>query len=105
MSTDAGVQSWNSRLLPLINGQFAEQTITFAGRTWTLDDYSYAGYFLGTKSLGSVPCNLADVMGPGDITQLVQAAVEAVGKAGGGIVRIPAGSFTSRSAGIAAHSP
>jgi len=85
--------AWNSRLLPFTDGQFAAATIDFAGRTWTLDDYSYAGYFLGTRSLGSVPCNPVAVTGSGDMTQAVQAAVDDVGRAGGGIVRIPAGTF------------
>ena len=56
IATAAIAQSWNSRLLPNVNGTFTPQTVNFAGRNWTLDDFSYAGYFLGVKSLGSVPC-------------------------------------------------
>src|SRR5260370_12757879 len=87
-------QYWNSRLFPNVNGKYTEQEVSFAGRSWALEDFSYAGYYLGTKSLGSVPCNVVQVTATGDITQAVQAAVDSVGKAGGGIVRIPAGSYT-----------
>ena len=91
-------QSWNSRLFPNANGAFTPQTVNFAGRNWTLDDFSYAGYFLGAKSLGSVPCNVVNVSATGDITAAVQAAINTAGAAGGGIVRIPAGTFTMSSA-------
>lgn len=94
MAAGAGAQSWNSLLLPLSGGKYTPQTVGFAGRAWWLDDYSYAGYFLGTKSLGSVVCNIVDVTGSGDITQALQTAVDHVGNAGGGIVRIPAGTFS-----------
>jgi hypothetical protein len=93
VASDKEVPPWNSRLLPLIDGQYTAATIQFSGRTWTLDDYSYVGYFLGTRSLGSVVCNPIDVSASGDITQALQAAVNAVWQAGGGIVRIPAGTF------------
>ena len=87
-------QSWNSQLLPNVGGKYTAQAVNFAGRTWSLDDFSYAGYYLGTKSLGSVPCNVVNISATGDITQAVQAAVNTVGQAGGGSVRIPAGTFT-----------
>src|ERR1700680_4209171 len=87
-------ESWNSQLLPNISGKYTAQTVSFAGRTWTLDDFSYVGYYLGTKSPGSVPCNVVNVTATGDITQAVQAAIDTVGKAGGGSVRIPAGTFS-----------
>jgi uncharacterized protein (TIGR03437 family) len=89
--TSAG--TWNSRLLPNVSGSFRPQTVNFAARDWTLDDFSYAGYFLGAKSLGSVPCNVANVTATGDITAAVQAAINSVGQSGGGSVRIPAGTF------------
>jgi uncharacterized protein (TIGR03437 family) len=97
IASAAIAQSWNSRLLPNVNGTFTPQTVNFAGRNWTLDDFSYAGYYLGTKSLGSVPCNVVNVTATGDITTAVQAAINTVGAAGGGIVRIPAGTFTMSS--------
>lgn len=90
-------QSWNSRLLPNVNGTYTPQTVNFAGRNWTLDDFSYAGYFLGAKSPGSVPCNVVNVTATGDITAAVQAAINTAGAAGGGIVRIPAGTFVMSS--------
>ncbi|HYW48895.1 MAG TPA: hypothetical protein VE959_38885 [Bryobacteraceae bacterium] len=87
-------QSWTSQLFPRVNGKYSTQAVTFAGRQWALDDYSFAGYYLGARSPGSVPCNVKTVTAVGDITSALQAAIDAVGKAGGGIVRIPAGSFT-----------
>src|SRR5580698_8933141 len=90
--------TWNSRLLPNVNGSFTPQAVNFAARNWNLDDFSYAGYYLGTKSLGSVPCNVVNVTATGDITSAVQAAINTAGAAGGGIVRIPAGTFTMSSA-------
>jgi uncharacterized protein (TIGR03437 family) len=95
-------QSWNSRLLPNVNGTYTPQTVNFAGRNWALDDFSYAGYFLGAKSLGSVPCNVVNVTATGDITAAVQAAINTAGAASGGIVRIPAGTFTM-SSGVAVN--
>jgi uncharacterized protein (TIGR03437 family) len=89
--------TWNSRLLPNVNGSFTPQTVNFAARNWNLDDFSYAGYYLGAKSPGSVPCNVANVTATGDITAAVQAAINSVGQAGGGIVKIPAGAFVMSS--------
>jgi hypothetical protein len=66
-------QTWNSRLLPNVGGTFTPQTVAFAGRNWLLDGFSHAGYFLGSKSLGSVPCNVVN------ITAAVQAVIDSVG--------------------------
>jgi len=93
-SVSTSAQSWSSQLLPNVAGKYTAQTVSFAGRAWSLDDFSYVGYYLGTKSLGSVPCNVVNVTATGDITQAVQAAINSVGNAGGGSVRIPAGTFT-----------
>jgi uncharacterized protein (TIGR03437 family) len=93
-SLPSPAQSWNSQLLPNVSGKFTPQMVSFAGRSWSLDDYSYVGYYLGTKSLGLLPCNEVNVTATGDITQAVQAAIDSAGKAGGGSVRIPAGTFT-----------
>jgi uncharacterized protein (TIGR03437 family) len=100
--TAALAQSWNSRLLSNVNGIYNPQTVSFASRNWTLDDFSYAGYFLGTKSLGSVPCNVVNVTATGDIAAALQAAINTAGAAGGGIVRIPAGTFVM-SSGVAVN--
>src|SRR5277367_5114407 len=97
LSASAAGATWNSRLLPNANGTFAPQAVSFAGRNWTLDDFSYAGYFLGTKSPGSVPCNVVNVTASGDITAAVQSAVNTLVSAGGGTVRIPPGAFTMSS--------
>ena len=86
-------QRWTSQLFPDINGKFTIQTVTFNGRQWTLDDYSYSGYYLGGRSPGSVPCKV-QTLAAGDISVALQAAIDAIGKTGGGIVRLPAGSFT-----------
>ena len=94
VTAQSGAQFWNSRLLPFTDGKYTPKTISFAGRTWGLDDFSYAGYFLGAKSLGSVPCNIINVAATSDITPAIQAAVDRAGKSGGGIVRVPAGTFT-----------
>lgn len=98
----AAAQNWNSRLLPSVNGTFTPQAVNFAGRNWTLDDFSYAGYYLGAKPLGSVPCKVVNVMATGDITAALQTAIDTAGNAGGGIVRIPAGTFTM-SGSVAVH--
>jgi hypothetical protein len=90
-----------SSLLPLIDGRYTIQTVRFANQDWRLDDFSYAGYYLGTRSLGDVPPLDFRVTATGDITTAVQQAVDAAGAAGGGKVRIPAGTFTvSRSVEI-----
>ncbi|HEV3112896.1 MAG TPA: hypothetical protein VGY99_20610, partial [Candidatus Binataceae bacterium] len=68
-SLPSPAQSWNSQLLPNVSGKFTPQMVSFAGRSWSLDDYSYVGYYLGTKSLGLLPCNEVNVTATGDITQ------------------------------------
>jgi len=101
-TAQSGPQTWNSRLLPNVSGTFTPQAVAFAGRNWAVDDFSYAGYFLGAKSLGSVPCNVVNITATGDITAAIQAAINSVGTAGGGIVRIPAGTFVM-SSGVAVN--
>ena len=66
-----------SRLLPNIDGHYHIQTVTFADRDWRLDDFSYVGYYLGTRNLGDVPPNEFPVDPADDITDSVQAAIEA----------------------------
>lgn len=71
----------------------------FAGREWTLDDFSYTGYRLGEESLGSVPCRkLVRITDKGDISAELQRAIDEVGHTGGGIVAIPKGNYTMSSA-------
>jgi hypothetical protein len=83
-----------SQLLPRLDGHYRIQTVNFADRDWRLDDFSYVGYYLGTRALGEVPPNEFLVDPADDITDAVQAAIEAAGAAGGGRVRIPDGTFT-----------
>lgn len=93
----SGASAWESQLLPLnsITGKYEAQPVSYAGRNWTLLDYSYAGYGLGTTSLASgIPCNSVSITGTGDITTELQNAVNSVGSAGGGTVIIPAGRFS-----------
>lgn len=90
----AAAQSWQSPLFPYVNGKFSNQEVEFAGRTWKLDDFSYVGYYRGERTLANVSCNVVTFSGSGDITSLVQKAVNQVGAAGGGIVRIPSGTFS-----------
>src|SRR5216684_4140082 len=82
-----------SQLLPRVDGHYTIQTVNFADRDWRLDDFSYVGYYLGTRNLAEVPPNEFPVNATGDITDAVQEAIEAAGAAGGGIVRIPEGTF------------
>jgi hypothetical protein len=48
--------SWESQLFPKKNGRFGTEIVTFAGRQWILDDFSYVGYRLGEQDLGGDPC-------------------------------------------------
>src|SRR5713101_6388541 len=85
----AALAQQTSQLLPLVDGRYTIETVNFADRDWRLDDFSYAGYYLGTRNLAEVPPNEFPVNATGDITDDVQEAIEAAGAAGGGIVRIP----------------
>lgn len=83
-----------SRLFPRVDGRYAIKTVTWGGRDWRLDDYSYAGYCLGQSSLGDVPRRVVTIHETGDISAAVQSAINTVGISGGGTVQIPAGTFT-----------
>ena len=95
----ATASAWDSRLLSLdpASGQWQRNTIEFDGAHWTLPDVSYAGYRLSEQAPATgVPCKrfAVDDDGDGDITAALQAAVNAAGAAGGGVVVLPAGQFT-----------
>ena len=100
----AGAQAWTSELLPYdeVTGRYEPAEISVGGRRWRLADYSFVGYDLSRGPLGNqVPCSVVEVDGQGDITGALQAAIHKVGRAGGGVVRIPAGTFTlSRSVAV-----
>jgi len=86
-------QTWNSQLLPKVDGKFVPQSVDFAGRSWKLDDFSFVGYRLGAEALANVPRgNAATIAGTGDISAEVQSDIDSIGAAGGGVVSIPAGS-------------
>ena len=95
----ATAETWNSQLFPKADGKFTIRTVSFAGREWTLDDFSYTGYRLGEESLGNVPCRkLVRITGKGDISAELQRAIDEMGHTGGGIVAIPKGNYTMSSA-------
>lgn len=93
-------ESWRSSLYP------EDWTPGFqddAGRF--LHDFSYAGYWRGERPLPDTPGNGAervadavaefgaDPTGESDSTAAIQAALDAVGESGGGIVYLPAGTY------------
>jgi hypothetical protein len=88
------VYSWYSQLFPYNAGAYDEATVNFNTRNWRLLDYSYVGYNLGQTPLQTgIPCNVHTVVGSGDITVELQNLINTVGGEGGGIVKIPAGTF------------
>src|SRR5258707_13614399 len=78
-----------SQLLPRIDGHYRIQTVNFADRDWRLDDFSYVGYYLGTRALGEMPPNEITGHPPDHITDAGRAAVDAARGARGGRGRIP----------------
>ena len=90
---------WESQLFPKENGRFTIHAVTFGGRQWTLDDFSYVGYRLGEQNLGGDSGRpVFRITGQGDISAELQAAIDAAGKLGGGIVAIPKGKYKMSSA-------
>lgn len=90
-------RAWTSSLYPADgNGGYRAAIVNFAGRDWRLQDFSYTGYQLGaTAPATGIACtNTRTITATGDIAAAVQAAVDAVGSAGGGTILIPAGSYT-----------
>lgn len=104
LCVSASASAWDSQLysrqLALL--AYRANTVNYGGRDWRLPDYSFVGYQLGGKALASdIPCTSRTVTATGDITTALQAAIDAVGAAGGGTVIIPAGTFTiSRSISV-----
>ncbi len=67
-----------------------------------LHDFSYAGYHKGEKEIPYITKNLVDVTlppynadkkGSTDVTAIIQKALNDVGKSGGGVVYLPAGTY------------
>src|SRR5713101_5092417 len=72
---------WTSELFPKVNGKYTVEAVHFAGRDWRLDDYSYVGYYLGQRSLGSVLCSkVVKITHGGDISAELQQAISVVGE-------------------------
>ena len=91
------IYPWESQLFPFNGGtgRYQAVPVSFNSGTWQLLDYSYVGYNLGQTPLQTgIPCNVLTVTGTGDITQEIQDKINTVGAAGGGIVKIPAGTYT-----------
>ena len=87
--------AWYSQLFPFSAGSYSAATVSFNSRNWKLLDYSYVGYNLGQTPLQTgIPCNVQTITGTGDISQELQDKINTVGAAGGGIVKIPAGTYT-----------
>ncbi|KRE46816.1 glycosyl hydrolase family 28-related protein [Paenibacillus sp. Soil724D2] len=75
-----------------------------------LQDFSYAGYWRGEKSIPATPPGAtynvvtqygADSSGANDSTNAIQNAIDAAGAAGGGIVYLPAGTYRVKPQGTA----
>lgn len=91
-----GDPSWHSALYPEDwQPGFADDEGRF------LHDFSYAGYHAGEQAIPDVIAGVersvlefgADPSGQGDSTAAIQATIDAVAQAGGGVVAIPAGSY------------
>lgn len=94
----ASAAAWESQWLTLDEqtGAWIRNTHSVADGPWALPDISYAGYALGAQALGHrVPCEVfeIDAQAGEAIGDKLQAAIAAAGRAGGGVVRIPAGEF------------
>ena len=89
---------WRSELYP------EDWTPGFAIGDRFLHDFSYAGYHAGEQPLPDFPPGpivdvtappyQADNSGAADVTQVLQQAIDDVGEAGGGVVYLPAGTYT-----------
>lgn len=98
-TTDEGTTgdpSWRSALYPEDwQPGFADDEGRF------LHDFSYAGYHAGEQAIPDVIAGVersvlefgADPSGQSDSTSAIQATIDAVAQAGGGVVAIPAGSY------------
>ncbi len=90
-------QTWRSVLYPT---DWAPGFSLSDGRF--LHDFSYAGYHAGEKEVPFVDRNLTDVTaspynadnsGNADVTAILQKALDDLGKAGGGVLYLPAGIY------------
>jgi hypothetical protein len=90
-------QTWRSVLYP---AEWAPGFSLAYGRF--LHDFSFAGYHAGEKEIPFVEQNLTDVTaspyyadnsGNADVTAILQTALDDLGKAGGGVLYLPAGTY------------
>lgn len=101
--THLSAQEWRSILYPedWVPPEKRESGVGFLTDSF-VQDFSYAGYHRGEKALPNVTEGLvnvvvdfgADPTGATDSTLAIQAAIDAVQVAGGGVVYIPAGTFS-----------
>ena len=92
-------QTWRSELYPDAG------TSPAAANFYTdklLQDFSFAGYHLGTKEVPTVSARVldvtrppygADATGSEDATALIQKALDDAGQRGGGVVYLPKGTY------------
>lgn len=90
-------QSWRSNLYP---EDWTPGYMDSNGRF--LHDFSYAGYKMGLEEVPYVTKNVTDITkspynadntGQTDVTEIITTALNNVGKAGGGVVYLPAGTY------------
>ena len=102
-ASTAVAESWRSELYPhdwtppALDSRFYQDRL--------IQDFSHAGYHRGDRPLPDVEGPVADVTtgrfdadptGRRDSTDAIQAAIDAVQRAGGGVVRLPPGTFRVR---------
>lgn len=101
--TTLGAQTWRSSLYP---AHWTPGYTTSSGHY--LHDWSYAGYHRGEREIPTPTANTinatqapynADPSGVTDSTAAIQAALDAAGAAGGGVVYLPAGTYKIAPAG------
>ena len=98
-------EGWQSQLLTGSDRHgWTPHAVDLGGRSWSLPDFSYAGYRQGTVALGNaVACRVMRLDGEDgeDISAALTAGIRELARNGGGILRLPAGQFRlSRSIGI-----
>lgn len=49
-------QSWNSQLFPKINGKYTAQIVSFAGKSWALDDFRKGIYLVYSARITVLDC-------------------------------------------------
>jgi hypothetical protein len=108
---DILVLPWRSDLYPEDWMPPTEAAVNFDSSAF-LQDFSYAGYRAGNEEIPAVAGPewlvtdapfFADPTGVSDSTNAIQAAIDAAANAGGGVVNLPAGTFSVRPQGSNAY--